>query len=128
MLIDLKNIYNVLQLLRLEKLSNLTSIQALNIELSRSNVDWQYYHELDEQIDEIQYLYFANRSFEQILKLYDKILIIDCIYKTNKYRMLLAIISEITNMNIFYYIEMCFLKNKDQENYNWLISTIVNIY
>ena len=41
-----------------------------------------------------------------------KMLIINYIYKINKYKMFLFIIVDNTNMNIIFYIEFCFIKRK----------------
>ncbi len=54
---------------------------------------------------------------QQLLRDNSKILIIDCIYKTNKYKMLLLIIIEVTCLNISFFVVFCFIKDKNFGNY-----------
>jgi len=52
---------------------------------------------------------------QKLLCLNMKILTMNCIYKTNKYKMSLFIIIEIIVLNIIFYVVFCFMKS---ENYN----------
>jgi len=44
-------------------------------------------------------------------------LIMNCIYKTNKYKMSLFIIIEIIVLNIIFYVAFCFIKSENYNNY-----------
>ena len=46
---------------------------------------------------------------------YYEIILMDCIYKTNRYKMSLLIIIEIIALNTTFYVAFCFMKD---ENYN----------
>ena len=46
-----------------------------------------------------------------MLKTNDEIIILDCIYKTNRYNIFLIILIEIICFNISFYFDICFLKN-----------------
>ncbi len=52
-----------------------------------------------------------------MLKHNSEILIMNCIYKINHYKMLLLIIIEIIVLNIFFFVEFCFIKVEKTANY-----------
>ena len=54
--------------------------------------------------------------------------ILNCTYKTNLYFMFLAIKIKITNLNIFFYVAMCFLKNEKLKNYCFFIKAYKELY
>ena len=57
----------------------------------------------------IKQLFFAKMSSQKILKYNYKVLLINIIYKTNKYKLLLIIISGVTLLNTSYYIAFVFI-------------------
>jgi hypothetical protein len=48
---------------------------------------------------------------------YYEIILMNCIYKINKYKMLLLIIIEIIVLNIIFYAAFCFMKDKNYSDY-----------
>jgi len=54
---------------------------------------------------------------QKLLYLNIEILIINCIYKTNKYKISFLIIIEIIVLNTIFYIEFCFIKSENYSNY-----------
>jgi len=46
---------------------------------------------------------------------YYKIILINCIYKINRYKMFMLTIIEVIVLNIMFYVAFCFIKD---ENYN----------
>jgi len=46
-----------------------------------------------------------------------EILIMNCIYKINCYKMSLLIIIEVIALNIFFFVEFCFMTVKKTANY-----------
>ncbi len=52
-----------------------------------------------------------------MLKRNSEILIMNCIYKINRYKMLLLIIIEIIALNIFFFIDFCFMTAKKISDY-----------
>ena len=57
-----------------------------------------------------------------------KIFIINCIYKINKYKILLLIIIGVINLNISFYINFYFLNNKYIENFVWILNAFQELY
>lgn len=82
----LSDIYNARAKYRLTKLAERTPIQALLEDLISSNAFYQ--HKIDENGHET-YLFIAHLMSISFLCQYHNILLLDCIYQTNKYKMLL---------------------------------------
>ncbi len=57
-----------------------------------------------------------------------KILIIDCIYKTNKYKMLLLTICEIILLNTIFIVDFVFLDKEIKNYYNWILYYLIYLY
>lgn len=121
-----KDIYNALQKIREEALGNRTAIQALNVALHNDD-DWFCRQKLDRK-GRVEHLFFINTASKEMIKAYGELLILDCTYKTNRYRMPLAIMTEVTDLNTSFYAGMCFMKGEDLEDYKWLIQTIKELY
>lgn len=121
-----KDIYNALQLIRDNELGNRTPIQALNVALNNSE-KWFCRSKLDRK-GRVEYLYFVNKSSKETLAANGEVLILDCTYKTNRYRMPLAIMTGVTDLNTSFYASLCFLKGEDLEDYEWLIQSIKELY
>ena len=125
--IIIKNVHNFIVKIRKKKLSNRISIQILH-QIFIIDSNWFAKFQLNEFIDEIKYLFFINKTSTKMLTMNNEICIFDCIYKTNKYKMSLIIIIKITNFNISYYANICFMKNKKHENYCWFLKIIKKLY
>ena len=125
--IIIKNVYNFIVKIRKKKLSNKISIQIL-YQIFIINSNWFAKFQLNEFIDEIKYLFFINKTSTKMLTTNDEICILDCIYKTNKYKMSLIIMTKITSLNISYYASIYFMKNEKHENYCWLLKIIKKLY
>ena len=54
------------------------------------------------------------------LKINDEIMIFDCTYKINRHDMFLIIDIDVISLNIFFYSNMCFMKNETIANYELL--------
>ena len=124
--IGVKDIYNACQKMKHQELENMTPIQALNVALKNDD-DWFIRNRLDSR-GRGEYLFFINRSSMDILKSYGEVLIIDCIYKSNRYRMSLANMIGVIDLNTSFYAGMCFLKEENLEDYEWLIQAIKELY
>ena len=67
--------------------------------------------------DRIERLFFISSSMQQMLARNPDVLILDCTYKTNRYKMSLLVITEVTNLNTSFYADFCFLRSENIENY-----------
>ena len=57
-----------------------------------------------------------------------EILLINCTYKINKYKILLLIIIEIISLNIIFFIDFCFMKDERHIDYIWILKTLKRLY
>ena len=94
-----RSIYNVKAILKRKTLSSLTSNQAFMKFLNKAEYHLQYEKN---EINQITRLFFFKNSFQYILKINHDILLINCTYKTNKYRLSLLIIYDVTAISIFF--------------------------
>ena len=76
-----RDIYNLQAQLRRDALGPLTPIQALIQEFDKG--DWVYEMQTDDQ-NQITHLFFSKSPTQDLLKDNFEVLIMDCIYKTNR--------------------------------------------
>lgn len=76
----------------------------------------------------IIYLFFAKAFLHKVFKLNYQILLINCIYKTNVYRMPLYIIIRVTPINTTYYVGFAFFTNEKVEDYRWILQYVKQLY
>ena len=89
--------------------------------------DW-YTHYVEDDEDCIEQLFFAKVSSHKILKYNREVLLIDATYKTNKYKMPLIIVSEVTPLNTSYYFAFTFVSKEVFEVYKWLLECVKDLY
>ncbi len=65
---------------------------------------------------------------QQILQSNFEILIMNCTYKTNRYRMFLFVIIDQTAINIIFYVAFVFMCQKKMTNYIWVLLQLKNLY
>ena len=131
-IISLKDIYNKRQANKKQLLSGLSSIQALLKALREyrgDNLKSKYYfaHKEDNR-DYIKYLFFA---YPESLKYFQKnpnILLLNCTYKTNKFKMPFLYIVGVTNIGHNFKLTYYFLPGKIEGNYNFAIWQIYLLY
>ena len=69
----------------------------------------------------MEFLFFCRKSSQKILKFNHEVLILDAIYKMNKYKFSLFVIIEVTVLNSSFYVNFVFIKSKYILNYVWVI-------
>ena len=78
--------------------------------------------------DCIKQLFFAKVLSQKIFKYNHEILLIDAIYKNNKYKMPLIIISGVTLLNTSYYVAFANVFKETFEVYKWLLKCVKDLY
>jgi hypothetical protein len=109
-----RDVHNLQTQLWREELESLTSIQTLIREFDQS--DWVNEFQKNDR-NHITYLFFIRDISQSILKASREILIMNSIYKINRFRMSLLIISEQTTLHTTFYVAFCFLIKKRTSNY-----------
>ncbi len=74
------------------------------------------------------HLFFSRESSQIILKTNYEVLIMNCIYKTNKYKMLLMIIFDQIELHKIFYVAFCFMFKEKQNDYVWIMKQLKALY
>ncbi|KAG9189955.1 hypothetical protein G6011_06823 [Alternaria panax] len=97
-------------------------IETLLDDLSTS--DWVFTVKKDDN-DHVQNLFFAHRKQVEMLRANPDVLLVDCAYLTNKYKLPLLHILGCTNLQTFYSAGFCFLTNQTEADYHWAIASFL---
>ncbi len=115
------DVYNVKNQQRRQALDVLNSVQTLLQNLKHEFWFWQYEKN---ELDRIIKLFFSRSSCCDMLTCNSEILIMNCIYKINCYKMSLLIIIEVIALNIFFFVEFCFMTVEKTANYVWVLKQL----
>jgi len=69
----------------------------------------------------LERLFFAHPNSVKIYKKHLEVILLDCTYKTNWFRMLLLNICAVTSNCKTVQVALCFLSSKKDYDYNWAI-------
>jgi hypothetical protein len=120
-----RDIYNLKAKLRRENLESLTLIQALMRELNQD--DWISFFSKNAR-NQITHLFYIKESCQFILKINHEVLVLNCTYKINKYKISLLIISEQTRLHVNFYVAFCFMTSKKINDYSWALNQLKTLY
>ncbi|KAK9697191.1 hypothetical protein RND81_08G020300 [Saponaria officinalis] len=113
-----RTLYNVKTKIRNEKLDGRSMIQALFEEFGRSK--FLYNYKRDEK-GHLTHLFLARPKSVMLSKLYRKVYVLDCTYKTNVYKMPLLDVIGVSSSNKSFYSCFVFLKKEKVEDYVWAL-------
>ena len=117
-----KDIYNVKQAIRRKALGYLSPIQSLLNALEKEN--WFYKYETTPISKEITHLFFVEKNTVDILKENSEVLLMDCTYKTNKYKLPLLVIVGHTSLGTSFYVGFAFMTKEKEADYLWVLSAL----
>jgi hypothetical protein len=98
-----------------------------NINSSVDENDWIYQLQKNSN-NQITHLFFIRESSQTILKNNYEILMLDCTYKINRYKMFLLMINEQIEMNKSFYVRFCFMTKEITSNYCWVLNQLKTMY
>ncbi|KAL1070883.1 hypothetical protein V6Z11_D11G053900 [Gossypium hirsutum] len=118
----LKTIYNARQKLHSSQNVGKTSIQVLMLLLN----DKQFFTEfsINNISNELENLFFIHPRSLDIWRAFPHVLIVDAMYKTNKYDLPFVQIVGVTSTNKTFSIAFFFIINEKEENYNWALTCL----
>ena len=120
------DIYNAKKAIRKQKLGRYTPTQALLKVLHHRR--WFVKVKLRKQINEVKRMFFVDKNVAKILSQNSEVLIMDCTYKTNRYKMPLMTIAGQTSLETTFLIGFGFIFNEKESNYAWVIEQIKSLY
>ncbi|CAG8796036.1 10373_t:CDS:2 [Cetraspora pellucida] len=124
-LVTSRDIYNACGQLHQQNLAGHTSIQALIDELSEG--DFIYKCKYDNN-GSITHLFFAHNKSIALTREYSSVLLMDCTYKTNKFKMPLLNIVGITSFYTTFYSCFIFIKDKEEKDYCWALNNVASLF
>ncbi len=124
-MIKARDVYNIKTQMRLDELESMTSVQTLMHELDTD--DWTYSLRKN-RFNQVSHFFFSRESSQIILKTNYEILIMNCIYKTNKYKMFSMIIFDQIELHKIFYVAFCFMFKEKQNDYVWIIKQLKALY
>ena len=121
--ITARDIWNERTGIRTSYLGERSPIEALLDDLSTP--EWIFDVRKDSE-NHVQYLFFAHKKQIELLRANLDVLLMDCTYRTNKFKLPLLHILGCTNLGTFFSAGFCFLRNETQQDYHWAVSTFLN--
>jgi hypothetical protein len=121
-----RDIYNIQQKIYLELLDGRPPIQALLSVLLKKH-QWLFNYMTNHENQLIR-LFCTQYSCLELLQQNPYVLIMDCTYKTNKYKMPLLNINGVTATSNSFYRGFVFLYNKKQDSYNFALQNLSKVY
>ena len=112
--------------LRRNRLGVYTPTQALLRALHRDH--WYVKVKLRQRTKELEKLFFVRKGMMEVLCKNPEVLIMDCTYKTNKYKMPLLTICGVTSSGTTFIVGFAFLHEEIKEYYDWVLYHLVQLY
>ena len=88
--------------------------------------NFTHFHRCDDD-GAITSLFSAHKESIRLACQYHHVVLMDCTYKTNEYRLPLLHIVGMTSFNIQFSVVFCFLKEEKQNEYMWTLSKLAAI-
>ena len=77
---------------------------------------------------QVRRLFFVNKHVTEILRKNPDVIVMDCTYKTNKYRMPMLVIMGHTALGTSFYIGFAFLSSDEEEDFVWMLNQLKALY
>lgn len=119
--ITIKDVYNARMQIRTEALKGRTPIQALVEELEEENFLWKVETDVN---GHVTHLLFAAHKAISLFKMYPEVLLMDCTYKTNRFKMPLLNIVGLTGLGTTFYVAFAFLRAEQENDYTWALQQL----
>jgi hypothetical protein len=118
-----RDICNQVATIRRQKLGDKSSMEYLREQL----IQHQWKHEfIQDTTGHMTYLMFAHPTSIELANKYNRAFVLDCTYKTNRFKMPLLHIIGVTASNLSFTIALCFMLNEGTESYTWALRTFFN--
>ena len=124
-MISRRDIYNLVAQHCRDELSSLTFIQALVQELNDD--DWIFVHQKNIK-NQIIHFFFARCSSQKFLQKNFEMLMMNCTYKINCFKLSLLMIIDQTTLHFIFYIVFVFIKKKKMNDYIWIMQQMKILY
>lgn len=89
--------------------------------------DWTFDFKKNDE-NHIIHFFFMKKSFETLIKTNNEVILMNCTYKINRFKMSLFIIFDHIVLHIIFYIIFAFLIKKITFDYAWILNQLKIIY
>nr|GEV76541.1 protein FAR1-related sequence 5 [Tanacetum cinerariifolium] len=119
-----RTIYNLKAKIRRDELGDRSNVRALLDELEKGGFTYDDFKHSDGHITRF---FIAHPLSIKLARLVSDVFVMDCTYKTNKYKMPLLDIIGVSSFNTSFYYGFSFLKNEDEDSYEWELNAFKKI-
>ena len=116
-----QDIYNYRKQWRIQQLNGLFPLQAL---LQKLHDTEYFYRYRKNDANQITGLFWAHPVSIQLLRAFPHVLLMDCTYKTNKFKMPLLNVIGITSTFKTFNVCFCFMTAETEEQYMWAVEQL----
>ncbi|KAI3856565.1 hypothetical protein MKX03_032429 [Papaver bracteatum] len=122
----MRTIYNARSRLRLGDMERRSAMQQVMKLLSEHHyVEW---HRMDTETNEVKDILWAHPESLQLAKCFPSVLLVDCTYKTKRYRMPLFEIVGVTSTCKTFTVAFGIMEAETEAHYSWALSCLRTIY
>ncbi|MBW0484593.1 hypothetical protein O181_024308 [Austropuccinia psidii MF-1] len=118
----LQDIYNQVKKIKKDKLKGRRPIDSLIDTLKQENFVWSSARDLEGHINT---LFFTHPLAIKLLHGFPHVILMDCTYKTNKYKMPLFHIFGFSSTNKTFSGAFCLMKNETEPSYTWALNQYI---
>ncbi|KAI8573117.1 hypothetical protein RHMOL_Rhmol01G0253500 [Rhododendron molle] len=120
----IKHVYNARQKYRVIEKAGRTQMQHLKAQLKKSSyVSW----ERSNEHGNVTALFWAPPHAADFLRAFPRVLLMDCTYKTNRYRFPLLEIVGVTFTELTFNAAFAFIESENEDNYTWVLDKLKGI-
>ncbi|KAI1007714.1 hypothetical protein K3495_g514 [Podosphaera aphanis] len=122
-----RNIYNKRRNQRDEELMGWTSLEVLLDDLHQPGPGWSCQIQRVGE-NRLTHLLFSCSQSVELFRRYPYTLVIDCTYKTNRFKMPLLHILGTTSFNTSFSVAFAFLRHEREHDYQWALENIIGLF
>ncbi|KAI0996028.1 hypothetical protein K3495_g12154 [Podosphaera aphanis] len=122
-----RNTYNKRRNQRDEELMGRTSLEVLLDDLHQPGPGWGCLIQRDGE-NRLTHLFFSCSQSVELLRSYPYTLVIDCTYKTNRFKMPLLHIIGTTSFNTSFSVALAFFRHECEHDYQWALENIIGLF
>ncbi len=121
----IKTIYNVRQRFKVAEKAGRSEMQHLLGKLSEAKyIEW---HRNCTNTDVVHDLFWAHPGSIDLFRAFPRVLIMDCTYKTNRYRLPLLEIVGVTSTDMTFSVAFVYLNSEGEESYTWALERLRSV-
>ncbi|KAK9160377.1 hypothetical protein Syun_006718 [Stephania yunnanensis] len=103
-------------------LNTLKQRDVTNVSTMRAIHKWMSCHRKPPDTNIVTDLFWSHPDSIKLLRCFSSVILMDCTYKTNKYRMPLLEIVGITSMHLTFSVGFAFISSESHANYVWALT------